>query len=63
MHEVFGDFRDIVIDDVRDVRNIDTARGNIGGDEDTVIAVGKAFEGLVALRLRAVAVYLRRLVS
>ena len=59
MDEVFRDFRDIIINDVGDVRNIDAAGGYVRGDEDAVMAFREAFEGLIALRLRAVSVNLR----
>ena len=41
---------------MRDVLDVDAAGGNVGGDEDAVLAGGKALESGGALRLGAVAV-------
>src|SRR6185437_3976695 len=45
-----------VVDDVGNVVDVDAARRNIGGNQHTMLAVGKALEGCRALRLAAIAV-------
>ena len=55
MDEVFGDIRQIVVDDMRDVLNVDAASGDVGGYQDAVLPALKAGEGGGPLRLRAVA--------
>ena len=59
MNKVFGYFRDVVIDYMRNMLYIDAARGHVGSDENAMTAFGEALERLVALRLRAIAVNLR----
>ena len=45
----------VVVDDMRDLRDVETSGGEIGGDEDLELALAKAVERLLALRLRHVA--------
>ena len=54
--EVVRGIGHVVVDDVRDVGDVDAAGGDVGGDQDAVLAVGEALEGGGALGLRAVAV-------
>ena len=56
VHVVFWFLRDVVVDDVGDAGDVDTAGRDIGGDHDFVLAGLKAFEGLDALILGAVGV-------
>jgi hypothetical protein len=53
--EVFTCVRQIVVDDVRDVGDVDAAGGDVSGHEHAVLAAGEALESRGALRLRAVA--------
>ena len=46
--------RHVVIDDVADVRDVQSARGDVRGDEHFVSAVAKAAQGLFAFALGAV---------
>ena len=46
----------LVVDDVGDLGDVDTARGHVGGDQDIHLAVGERGQGALALPLRAVAV-------
>ncbi len=54
MHEVFGFFGHVVIDDVGYVGHIDAARGDVGGNEDAMVPLSEAAQSSVALGLRAV---------
>ncbi len=54
--EVFGDFGQIVVDDVGDVLDVDAARSEVGGHEDAVTAALETFKGGGALGLGAVSV-------
>src|ERR1700755_3263795 len=56
MDEVFGDLREIEVDDVGDVVNIETAGGDVGGDEDLEASRIETGQRRVALRLAAIAV-------
>src|ERR1044072_6051988 len=55
---VFGSLGHVVVDYVRDRVNVYAARGDVGGDEDARAAVLEAAQCGLALRLRAVGVYL-----
>ncbi len=55
MDEVFGNVRKIVVDDVGDVLNVDTASRDISGDKDAILPALETGEGRGALRLGAVA--------
>src|SRR3990167_8406156 len=55
--------RKVVIDDELYPLHVDTARGDVGGDEYAIFAVLKPFESFTPLRERTVAVNLRRRVS
>ena len=55
MDEIFGDVGKIIIDDVSNVLDVDTASGDVGGDEDAILPALKTGEGGGSLRLRAVA--------
>src|SRR3989344_6047258 len=55
--------RKVVIDDELYPLHVDTARGDVCGDEYAIFAVLKAFESFTPLRERTVAVNLRRRVS
>ena len=54
--EIFGDFWEIVVDDVGDVLDVDAAGGQVGGDQDADAARLKIGQGGGALGLRAVTV-------
>ena len=56
MDEVFSDFGDVIVDDVGDVITVQSAGGDVGGDQYLEAAFLESAEGAVALRLRAVAV-------
>ena len=56
MDEVVGAVGQVVVDDVRDVRDVDAAGGDVGRDQDAALAGGERLERGSALRLRAVAV-------
>jgi hypothetical protein len=51
MDEIFGELREIVVDDVSDVVDVDAARGDVGGDENVIATLLKASEGGGALGL------------
>jgi hypothetical protein len=51
---VFGNVRQLEVDDVRYPIHIDPARGDVGSDEDPAAAAAKAGECALALRLRLV---------
>ena len=53
--EVVAGIGQVVVDDVRDVGDVDAASGDVGGDQDAVLAVGEALESGGALGLAAVA--------
>jgi hypothetical protein len=53
---VFGNVRQLEVDDVRYAFHIDPSRGNVGGDEDPAAAGAKAGECALALGLRLVSV-------
>jgi hypothetical protein len=54
--EVLGNLGQVEIDDLRDVLDVDAARGDVGGDQDAVAPLLESSEGGVPLGLRAVAV-------
>ncbi len=54
--EVFGNHRQVEVDDVRDAVDVDAAGGDVGGDQDAVFALLETGERAVALALRAVTV-------
>ncbi len=56
MDKVVRGIGHVVVYDVRDVLDVDAAGGDVGGDEDAVLAGREAFEGGGPLRLRAIAV-------
>ena len=58
MNKVFRDFRDIVIDDMCDVLDVDSTCRDIGSDENAMTAFGEAFQRLIALCLGTVAMNL-----
>ena len=51
---IFGMLRHVVVDDVADVGDVQSARGDVGGDEHLVFAFAETFERLLAFLLRAV---------
>jgi hypothetical protein len=53
---VLGGVRHVVVDDVRDLVNVDAASDNVGGDEHAGVATLEAVERPLALRLATVAV-------
>lgn len=53
---VFGVLGDIVIDDMRNARDVDAPSGDVGGDHDFVAAAFEAFERIDAFRLGSVRV-------
>src|ERR1700677_1436485 len=63
MNEVVRCVRQVVVDDVRNVLNIDAARRNVGGNQDAVLTVLKALQRCRTLRLAAVAVDHIRIVA
>src|SRR5258707_13702122 len=56
VNEVLGYFRQIVVDDVGDVLNVDSARGEVGRHQDAVAPLLKAGQRRGALRLRTITV-------
>lgn len=44
VHVVFAVVRQIVVEDVRDGRDVQTARGDVGGDQNIEIAFGEVVE-------------------
>ncbi len=56
-----GDVRQVVVDDERQVADVDAARGDVGGDEDADLAALEALERLDARGLALVAVDRHRL--
>src|SRR5712671_1857252 len=53
--KVFGDFRQVVINDVSDVLHVNSARGNVRRHQYPEAALLKPSQSSAALRLRAVA--------
>ena len=51
MHVVFGMMRHIEVDDVADLRHVNAARGDVGGDHHLITAVAKTIQGVLALAL------------
>src|SRR5689334_2216441 len=56
MDEVFGHLRQIVVHHVRDTLHVNTARRDVGRDQDSVVALLEALQRLHALVLAAIAV-------
>ena len=54
MDVIFGMLRHVVVDDVADVGDVESARGDVRGDEHLEFAVAKTGERLLAFALRAV---------
>jgi hypothetical protein len=54
VNEILRDFREIVIDDVSDIFDVNAARSDIGCDEDSETALLESGEGGGALGLRTV---------
>src|ERR1700688_1243456 len=54
--EIFCHFRQVIINDVGDVFNVNSARCEVGGYQDAIASLLKSGEGGSALRLRTVAV-------
>lgn len=44
VHVVFAVVRQIVVEDVRDGRDVQTARGDVGGDQNIEVAFGEVVE-------------------
>ena len=59
MNKIFRYLRNVVVNYMSNMLYIDTTRGDVGCDEDTVTAFGEALKRLIALCLRTVAVNLR----
>ena len=57
MDIILGVVGDVVVDDERYVRHIDTAGDDVGGDEDGYLAVPKIEHDLVALMLLQIGVH------
>lgn len=51
MDEVFGDVGEVVVDDVRDVLNVNASSGDVRGDQDAILPALEARESRGALRL------------
>ena len=61
VHERFDIVRKFVVNDQIDVRNVQSARRDVGGDENRETVIAESLQGSFALRLRDVAVkHLRR---
>ena len=56
MHVVVAQFRNVVVDDVRDIADINPATNDIGGNQVIDGAVAKGLHHLVASRLSHIAV-------
>ena len=54
MDVILGMLRHVVVDDVADVGDVESARGDVRGDEHLEFAVAKTFQRLLAFALRAV---------
>jgi len=63
VHVALRDVRQVVVDDVRDVRHVDAARGDVGGDQHVRLAVAERIEGAFARVLRLVAAHAARMTS
>ena len=57
MHVVLGHVRQLVVHDVRQLHDVETARGEVGGDEHADAALREGAERRLARVLRLVAVY------
>ncbi len=56
MHVGFGVIGHVIVDDVADARDVDAARGHVGGHDDVEAAAFQAFDDLLAQALRHVAI-------
>src|SRR6185312_2677926 len=56
VHVALGDIRDLVVHDVRDVRDVDAARGNVRSNEHTRVTGAEPLKSALARVLRLVAV-------
>jgi hypothetical protein len=56
VNEILGQVGEIVVDDVRDILDMNAARGDIRGNQNLVAALLKAGQSCVPLRLRTVPV-------
>src|SRR5690606_3720031 len=56
VHVVLGDHRQVVVDHQRQVRDVEPARGDVGGDQDPRLARLELVQRLLPLRLALVAV-------
>jgi hypothetical protein len=56
VHVVVDVARQVKVDDVRDVRDVQPSRGDVRRDEDGRLAAAERLERVLALLLRAVAV-------
>ena len=54
MHVVLDRPGQVVVDDALNLRDVDAAGRDVGGDQDAVAAAAEAFQRLTALRLRAI---------
>src|SRR5450830_106639 len=55
--------RDVIVDDVRDLRHIDAASRNVGSDQYLISTVAKAAQCCLACALRQIALQRRRAVA
>src|SRR5215475_333549 len=58
--EILRDFRQIVVDDVHDVLHVNPARSHVGCHKDLIASLLESRQSRISLRLRTVAVNLRR---
>jgi hypothetical protein len=54
MNVILGMLRNVEVDDVADIRDVQAAGGDIGGNEHFVTALTKAVQGLLAFTLAAI---------
>ena len=60
VNKILRHFGQIIVDDVRNVLNVNATRSQIGRDQDAIATLLKSGEGRIPLRLRAVAMDHRR---
>ena len=60
MDEVLGNLRQIIVNNMRDIAHVYTARGYVGSYQHSKLALFKSTEGARALGLRAIPVDHRR---
>ena len=63
VHVVLRHVRQVEVDDMPDLGHVDAAGGDVGGHQDAVLPRPESFESLAPLRLRAVGVDDRDMVS